>query len=161
MLIFRPLPKTLDEEAVRRALKPEKDVDGITDGSLAGCLPGAGRALPRVRLRLHGDPRPLRDRAQRQEGGGNRPQPCCGETRGNNANGQAATVTVCHTRTVDMPSVTKNAEVLIVAAGKAGAVDGSFLSPGQIVIDVGINVNEEGKLCGDVKFEEAEGLVQQ
>jgi methylenetetrahydrofolate dehydrogenase (NADP+)/methenyltetrahydrofolate cyclohydrolase len=60
-----------------------------------------------------------------------------------------------------MPSVTKNAEVLIVAAGKAGAVDGSFLSPGQIVIDVGINVNEEGKLCGDVKFEEAEGLVQQ
>lgn len=67
-----------------------------------------------------------------------------------------ATVTVCHTRTVDMPSVVKEADIVVVAAGKAGVIDGSYLREGQIVIDVGINVNEEGKLCGDVNFEEAE-----
>ena len=50
--------------------------------------------------------------------------------------------------------------ILVVAAGKAGVVDGSFVAPGQIVVDVGINVNEEGKLCGDVKFEEAEPIVE-
>ena len=66
-----------------------------------------------------------------------------------------ATVTVCHTRTVDMPSVVKEADIVVVAAGKAGVIDGSYLREGQIVIDVGINVNEEGKLCGDVNFEEA------
>ena len=71
-----------------------------------------------------------------------------------------ATVTVCHTRTVDMPSVVKEADIVVVAAGKAGVIDGSYLREGQIVIDVGINVNEEGKLCGDVNFEEAEKIVE-
>ena len=64
-----------------------------------------------------------------------------------------ATVTICHTRTVDMPSVVKEADIVVLAAGKAGVIDGSYLREGQIVIDVGINVNEEGKLCGDVDFE--------
>ena len=71
-----------------------------------------------------------------------------------------ATVTVCHTRTVDMPSVVKEADIVVVAAGKAGVIDGSYLREGQIVIDVGINVNEEGKLCGDVNFEEADKIVE-
>lgn len=70
-----------------------------------------------------------------------------------------ATVTVCHTRTKDMPSVVKEAEIVIVAAGRAGVVDGSYLSAGQTVIDVGINVNAEGKLCGDVNYAEAEPIV--
>ncbi len=52
-----------------------------------------------------------------------------------------ATVTVCHTRTVDMPSVVKVADIVIVAAGRAGVVDDTYLSEGQVVIDVGINVN--------------------
>ena len=59
-----------------------------------------------------------------------------------------------------MPSVVKEAEIVIVAAGRAGVVDDTYLSPGQIVIDVGINVNEEGKLCGDVDFEKAEPVVE-
>ena len=70
-----------------------------------------------------------------------------------------ATVTICHTKTVDMPSVVKEADIVIVAAGRAGVIDGSYLREGQVVIDVGINVNEEGKLCGDVKYEEAEKIV--
>ncbi len=71
-----------------------------------------------------------------------------------------ATVTICHTRTKDMPSVVREAEIVIVAAGRAGVVDDTYLSPGQIVIDVGINVNEEGKLCGDVDYEKAEPVVE-
>ena len=71
-----------------------------------------------------------------------------------------ATVTVCHTRTVDMPSVVKEADIVIVAAGRAGVVDDTYLREGQVVIDVGINVNAEGKLCGDVDFEKAEPIVE-
>ena len=70
-----------------------------------------------------------------------------------------ATVTVCHTKTVDMPAVVREADVVIVAAGRAGIVGADYLRPGQVVIDVGINVNAEGKLCGDVNFAEAEPVV--
>ena len=63
-----------------------------------------------------------------------------------------ATVTICHTKTTDMPSVVKEADIVIVAAGRAGVIDAKYLRAGQTVIDVGINVNEEGKLCGDVDF---------
>ena len=70
-----------------------------------------------------------------------------------------ATVTTCHTRTIDMPSVAREAEILIVAAGRAGVVGKEYVSPGQTVIDVGINVNEEGKLCGDVNYAEVEPIV--
>jgi len=58
-----------------------------------------------------------------------------------------------------MPSVTRTAEILIVAAGKANAVTKEYLAPGQIVVDVGINMTDEGKLCGDVKFDDAEPIV--
>ena len=70
-----------------------------------------------------------------------------------------ATVTVCHTKTVDMPAVVREADVVIVAAGRAGIVGADYLRSGQVVIDVGINVNAEGKLCGDVNFAEAEPVV--
>lgn len=58
-----------------------------------------------------------------------------------------------------MPSVVREADIVIVAAGRPGVIDGRYLSEGQIVIDVGINVNEEGKLCGDVCYDEAEQIV--
>ena len=71
-----------------------------------------------------------------------------------------ATVTVCHTRTVDMPSVTREADIIIVAAGRAGVVGADYVKPGQIVIDVGINMNDEGKLCGDVDYAAVEPIVE-
>ena len=70
-----------------------------------------------------------------------------------------ATVTICLTKTTDMPSVVKEADIVIVAAGRAGVIDAKYLRAGQTVIDVGINVNEEGKLCGDVNFADAEPVV--
>ena len=74
--------------------------------------------------------------------------------------GKHATVTICHTRTVDMPAVARNAEILIVAAGQMESLTADYFSPGQVVIDVGINWSDEkGKLVGDVKFEDAEPIV--
>jgi methylenetetrahydrofolate dehydrogenase (NADP+)/methenyltetrahydrofolate cyclohydrolase len=71
-----------------------------------------------------------------------------------------ATVTICHTRTKDLPAVAKEADILVAAVGRAGMVGADFVRPGQVVIDVGINVNAEGKLCGDVDFEAAEPVVE-
>ena len=72
-----------------------------------------------------------------------------------------ATVTVCHTRTADLPAVCREADILIAAAGKAGMVGADFVRPGQIVVDVGINWNEqEQKLCGDVDFEAVSPIVE-
>ena len=160
VLIFRPMPKHLDEEAVRRALSPAKDIDCITDGSLAGVFTGTNQGFPPCtaqacmeildyyNIDLKGKRAVVIGRSL-----------VIGKPVGIMLMGKNATVTTCHTRTVDMPSVAKEAEVLIVAAGKAGAVDASYLSPGQVVIDVGINVNDEGKLCGDVDFAAAESIV--
>ena len=160
VLIFRPLPKHLDEAAVIKALNPEKDVDGITDGSMVGVFAGTKQGFPPCT-----------------------PQACMEilDHYGIDCTGKKAvvvgrslvvgkpaammlikknaTVTVCHTRTKDMPSVTREADIVIVAAGRAGVVDESYVAPGQIVIDVGINVNEEGKLCGDVKHDTVEPVV--
>jgi methylenetetrahydrofolate dehydrogenase (NADP+)/methenyltetrahydrofolate cyclohydrolase len=160
VLIFRPLPKHLDEEAVRKALKPEKDIDGITDGSLAGVFTGSGEGfapctaqacmeiLDFYKIDCKGKRATVIGRSL-----------VVGKPAAIMLMGKNATVTVCHTRTVDMPSVARTAEILIVAAGKPGAVTKEYLAPGQIVVDVGINMTEDGKLCGDVKFDDAEPIV--
>ena len=70
-----------------------------------------------------------------------------------------ATVTICNSRTQNLPAICKEADVVVVAMGKMGAVGADCLREGQTVVDVGIHVNEEGKLCGDVKFAEAEPIV--
>ncbi|HIY07942.1 MAG TPA: bifunctional 5,10-methylenetetrahydrofolate dehydrogenase/5,10-methenyltetrahydrofolate cyclohydrolase [Firmicutes bacterium] len=161
VLIFRPLPKHLDDEAVRRALKPEKDIDGITDGSLVGVFAGTKQGFPPCTpqacmeiLDHYGiDPKGKRAVVIGRS-------LVVGKPAAMMLLGKHATVTVCHTRTVDMPAVCREAEILIVAAGRAGVVGKEYFAPGQIVIDVGINVNAEGKLCGDVNFEEAEPVVE-
>jgi methylenetetrahydrofolate dehydrogenase (NADP+)/methenyltetrahydrofolate cyclohydrolase len=71
-----------------------------------------------------------------------------------------ATVTMCHSKTVDLPGVCRQADILIVAVGRAGMVDAGFVNPNQVVIDVGINAAPEGGICGDVLFEEVEPLVK-
>ena len=161
VLMFRPLPKHIDQTAVENALCAEKDVDCQTDASLGGVFTGKKVGFPPCT-----------------------PQACMEilDHYGIDCTGKKAvvigrslvvgkpaammlikknaTVTVCHTRTVDMPSVTREAEILIVAAGRAGVVGADYVSPGQIVIDVGINVNEEGKLCGDVDYAAVEPIVE-
>jgi len=155
------LPKHLDGEALRRALAPEKDVDGITDGSLAGVFTGSGdgfapctaQAAIEILDYFHIDCTGKRAVVIGRSLVVGKPVAMMLMTKN-------ATVTVCHTRTVDMPAITKQAEILVVCAGVMESIDAAYLSPGQTVIDVGINWNEEkGKLCGDVKFDEAEPLA--
>ena len=160
VLIFRPLPKHLDEEAVRQTLLPAKDIDGITDGSLAGVFTGNNNGYPPCTAQACMeilDYYKVDCKGKRAVVIGR--SLVVGKPAAMMLTAKNATVTLCHTRTVDMPSVVKNAEIVIVAAGQAGAVTGEYLSDGQIVVDVGIHMTDEGKLCGDVKFDEAEPVV--
>ena len=161
ILMFRPLPKQLDGEKARQMLAPEKDVDGCTDGSLAGVFANAKVGFPPCTaqaameiLKFYGiDPKGKKAAVIGRSLVIGRPVAMMLM----HAN---ATVTICHTRTVDVPSVTKEADIVIAASGQMESVGAEYLSEGQTVIDVGIGWNEEkGKLCGDVKFEEAEPVV--
>lgn len=161
VLMFRPLPKSMNEALVCNTLAPEKDVDGITSGSNAGVFTGSSIGYPPCTpqacmeiLDYYGiDPKGKKTVVVGRS-------LVVGKPVAMMLLGKHATVTICHTRTVDMPALCREAELLIVAAGKAGVVDESYLSPGQIVLDVGINVDEVGNLCGDVDFERAEPIVK-
>ncbi|SFQ04094.1 methylenetetrahydrofolate dehydrogenase (NADP+) / methenyltetrahydrofolate cyclohydrolase [Lachnospiraceae bacterium XBB1006] len=161
VLLFRPLPKHLNQAEIENALVPEKDVDCMTDLSMSGVFTGKKIGFPPctaqacIEILDHygidctGKRAVVIGRSL-----------VIGKPVAQMLLKKNATVTTCHTRTKDMPSVTKEAEILVVAAGKAGVVDASFVKEGQIVIDVGINVNEEGKLCGDVLYDEVEPVVE-
>ncbi len=161
VLLFRPLPRHLDEEKIINLLDPAKDVDGITDISLAGVFAGKERGYapctPSACMEIL-------DHYGIDPAG----KKCVvigrslvvGKPAAMMLIKKNATVTICHTKTKNMPEVVKEADIVIVAAGRAGVIDGSYLREGQTVIDVGINVNEEGKLCGDVKYDEADGVVE-
>lgn len=162
VLLFRPLPKHLDEDVICNALAPEKDIDGITDLSNAGvftgkalgfapCTPAACmEILDHYGIDCKGKKTVVVGRSL-----------VVGKPAAMMLIKKHATVTVCHTRTVDMPAVCREADILIVAAGKAGVVNADYVRPGQVVIDVGINWNEEKqKLCGDVDFDAVEPIVE-
>lgn len=161
VLMFRPLPKHIDQTVVENALAAEKDVDCQTDASLGGVFTGKKVGFPPC------TPQACMEILDHYE------IDCTGKKAvvigrslvvGKPAAmmliKKNATVTVCHTRTVDMPSVTKEADIVIVAAGRAGVIGAEYVSEGQIVIDVGINVNDEGKLCGDVDYAAVEPIVE-
>jgi methylenetetrahydrofolate dehydrogenase (NADP+)/methenyltetrahydrofolate cyclohydrolase len=71
-----------------------------------------------------------------------------------------ATVTICHTKTADLKGVCKGAEILVAAAGKARMIDASYVSPGAVVVDVGINADGQGGVCGDVDTESVMGVAE-
>ncbi|MBE5928248.1 MAG: bifunctional 5,10-methylene-tetrahydrofolate dehydrogenase/5,10-methylene-tetrahydrofolate cyclohydrolase [Lachnospiraceae bacterium] len=160
VLLFRPLPKHIDSKKVENALLPEKDVDCMTEGSLSGIFTGSNTGYPACT-----------------------PQSCIEildyygiDITGKNVVvigrslvvgkpvsmmllARNATVTICHTKTKNMSDISKNADIIIAAAGKAGVVTKDYVSAGQTVIDVGINVNDEGKLVGDVAYDEVAEIV--
>ena len=161
ILMFRPLPSQLDGEKARKLLSPAKDVDGCTDGSLAGVFTGTALGFPPCTAQaameiLHHYGIAPRDRRAAVIGR----SLVIGRPVAMMLMHENATVTICHTRTADVPSVTREADLVIAASGKMESVGADYLRPGQTVIDVGIGWNEaKQKLCGDVKFEEAEPVV--
>ena len=160
-LLLRPLPAHLDEVAVCNALRPAKDVDGITHGSIYGvfanqpmgfspCTADACvRLLDHYGFELEGTRVTVVGRSL-----------VIGKPVAMMLQARNATVTMCHTRTRDLPAECRNAEILVVAAGHIGTVGKDSVSPGQVVVDVGVNWDAEaGKLTGDVLFDEVEPTV--
>lgn len=160
-LLLRPLPAHMDEPAVCAALAPEKDVDGITPGSLFGVFAGeqTGFApctaeavvelLERSGVEIAGSRVTVVGRSL-----------VIGRPVAMLLMGKNATVTICHTKTRDLASECVRADILVVAAGHAATVGASAVRDGQVVVDVGINVDETGALVGDVAFDEVEPLVR-
>lgn len=159
-LMLRPLPKHIDDSVVREALLPEKDIDGITQGSLAGVFAGTKRGFPSCTAKACME---MLAYYNIDPAGKNAVvigrSLVIGKPVAMMLLQQNATVTICHTRTKDMPSVTRRAEILIVAAGKPGVVGAEYVSAGQTVLDVGINFTSEGKMTGDADFSAVEPIV--
>ncbi|MCB6607223.1 tetrahydrofolate dehydrogenase/cyclohydrolase catalytic domain-containing protein [[Clostridium] symbiosum] len=160
-LMFRPLARREDELAVCAALKPEKDMDGITawsqgnvlSGEEGGFAPCTAQACLEI-LDYYGYP--LKSSRVTVIGA----SMVIGKPVGIMLLNRCATLTMCHIDTVDTASHCRGAEILISAAGCAGLVSKDYVSPGQVVLDVGINTSPEGKLCGDVRFDEVEPIVE-
>ncbi len=163
ILMFRPLPFDLCEKAIIKAMDPHKDIDGITPSSMAGVFSNSGEGFAPCTAEAcidildyyNIDPRGKNVVVLGRSMVVGRPVAMMLINR-------HATVTICHTKTVDVQSITCKADIVIVAVGKMETIGPDYFCEGQTVIDVGIGWNEEKqKLCGDVLFEEVEPLVAQ
>lgn len=154
ILMLRPLPKQLDEKQIENKIDPRKDLDGISPLNLAkvyagdesGYAPCTAEAviemLDYVGIDIKGKRVTVVGRSL-----------VIGKPVSMLLMKRNATVTVCHTKTVDMAGTCKNAEILVAAAGSARMIKKEYVADGAVVIDVGINVDDEGNLCGDVDFD--------
>jgi methylenetetrahydrofolate dehydrogenase (NADP+)/methenyltetrahydrofolate cyclohydrolase len=152
ILVQLPLPSPLDARAVIETLPPEKDVDGlhpINQGRLLAGEPGLRPCTPLGVLRLLDEiEAPLKGARAVVVGR----SVLVGKPVALLLLERHATVTLCHSRTVDLAAEVGRAGVVIAATGQAGLVRGEWIRPGAIVIDVGMNRGPDGKLCGDVEF---------
>ncbi len=159
-LLFRPLPKGIDEAAVCSALSPAKDVDGITAGSLAGVFMDTGIGFPPCTAQACVEI--LDHYGVATEGASvavvgrslviGKPVAMLLLSRN-------ATVTLCHSRSQNLPALCQEADIVVYATGRPRAYSLEHFTEGQTILDVGINVDDEGNLCGDVDFDAAEPLV--
>lgn len=154
ILMLRPLPKQLDEKQIENKIDPRKDLDGISPLNLAkvyagdesGYAPCTAEAviemLDYAGIDIKGKRVTVVGRSL-----------VIGKPVSMLLMKRNATVTVCHTKTVDMEGTCRNAEILVAAAGAARMIKKDYVADGAVVIDVGINVDDEGNLCGDVDFD--------
>jgi methylenetetrahydrofolate dehydrogenase (NADP+) / methenyltetrahydrofolate cyclohydrolase len=153
ILVQLPLPAHIDARRVIETISPDKDVDGFHVASAGAlmtgqpgflpCTPyGVMRLLEHVGARLAGAEAVVVGRSN-----------IVGKPQALLLLQADATVTICHSRSRDLAAHTRRADVLIAAAGRVRMITGDMVKPGAIVIDVGMNRDEAGKLCGDVDFE--------
>ena len=157
ILLLRPLPKQICEKDIEAMIDPKKDLDGISpvniakvfSGDSTGFAPCTAEAVIEVLkaydISMEGKRAAIVGRSM-----------VVGRPLFMLLLKENATVTICHTRTKDLPGTCKQAEILVAAAGKAKMLDASYVGENTTVIDVGINVDENGKLCGDVAAETLE-----
>jgi methylenetetrahydrofolate dehydrogenase (NADP+)/methenyltetrahydrofolate cyclohydrolase len=154
ILVQLPLPKHINEKAVIDAISPAKDVDGfhpqsvgnlvIGDDSLLPCTPaGVIELIKRSGVEIAGKHAVVIGRSN-----------IVGKPMALLLLREHATVTICHSRTPNMEEIAKQADILVVAIGKPKAIGSSYVKPGAIVIDVGVNRLADGKLAGDVDYDD-------
>lgn len=159
ILVQLPLPKHIDEKAVINAIAVEKDVDGfhpinvgnlvIGDDSLLPCTPaGVIELIKRTGIEMSGKHAVVIGRSN-----------IVGKPVSLLLQRENATVTMCHSRTANMDEIARMADILVVAIGRAKMIDASYVKPGAVVIDVGMNRLDNGKLAGDVDYESAKEVA--
>ena len=157
ILVQLPLPKHIDAQKVIEAISPAKDVDGFhiaSAGALMTGMPGFWPCTPYGCMKMleslnDGKGYDLRGKHAVVIGRSN----IVGKPMALMLLQKDATVTVCHSRTADLKAQTLQADVIVAAVGKRNVLTADMVKPGAVVLDVGMNRNDEGKLCGDVDFE--------
>jgi len=159
ILVQLPLPKHIDERKVIEAISPEKDVDGfhpvsvgkmvIGEETFYSCTPaGIIEMVKSKNIDIVGKHVVIVGRSN-----------IVGKPAGLLFLKENATVTYCHSKTVGLSNYTRQADILVVAVGRAGIIGKEDVKPGAVVIDVGVNRNAEGKLVGDVRFDEVKEVA--
>lgn len=159
ILVQMPIPKHLNAKVVQNAISPYKDVDGLTDinmgklvhgeDTLVPCTPkGVMSLLKYYKIDVEGKHVVIVGRSD-----------LVGKPLASLMINNHATVTLCHSRSRDLAKITKKADILVVAIGKANMIDKEHIKHGTVVIDVGINRLKDGTLCGDVNFSEVKDKV--
>ena len=160
ILLLRPLPKHIDEAAIEKMIDPKKDLDGISSiniakimmGDKSGFAPCTAQAVVEL-LRFYNIP--IKGKNVVIIGR----SLVIGKPLSMLMLSEDATVTICHSKTENLKEVTKQADILVAAIGKARLIDSSYVKKDAIVIDVGINVDSDGRLCGDVDTSDLENVA--
>jgi len=159
ILVQLPLPKHFDAAAVLESISPEKDVDGFHAENVGALMQGNPRFIPctpyGVMKMLESAHIPLKGAEVVIVGRSN----IVGKPMAMLMLAKSCTVTICHSQSKDLAFHTRRADILVAAVGRAKMITGDMIKPGATVIDVGINRNSEGKLCGDVDFETAKEVA--
>ncbi len=159
ILVQMPLPKQIDPQAVTEAILPEKDVDAFNFVNVGRIMLGEYNFLPCTPAGVMELLRYYKIDVSGKE---------CVVVGRSNIVGKPmamlllhenATVTICHSKTADLPAVTRRADVLVSAVGRPCFITADMIKPGAVVIDVGINRKPDGKLCGDIDFTEAQKIA--
>jgi methylenetetrahydrofolate dehydrogenase (NADP+)/methenyltetrahydrofolate cyclohydrolase len=164
ILVQLPLPPQIDEGAIIQAVAPAKDVDGFGPENLGLLTAGQPRFLPctpagiqQLLVRNGIDPGGAHVVIVGRSNIVGKPLALILLAKAKGAN---ATVTVCHSQSRDLPALTRQADILVAAIGKARFVTADMVRPGAVVVDVGVNRLPDGKVTGDVDFETVEAIAQ-
>lgn len=153
ILVFRPLPKHIDETRIREAISPKKDIDcmhplnlaKVFEGDMSGFVPCTPKSAMEIllfnKVDLEGKNVVIVNRSM-----------VLGKPLAMMMLNENATVTICHSRTKDLPSITKAADVVVTALGRAKFFDEKYFNEDSICIDVGVSVDDDGKLSGDIDY---------
>ena len=159
ILVQLPLPDQINEQAIIEAISPEKDVDGFHPISIGRMLTQQDTFLPctpfGILTMLQSKNIEMAGKHAVIVGRSN----IVGKPVGQLLLNEHATVSYCHSRTKDLKAMTKQADILIAAVGREEMIDASYIKPGAVVIDVGVNRTKEGTLTGDVDFEAAKAVA--